>query len=235
MRKKKQKNILKQMNIPLKSSEIIPAIKSIDSTKYPAFHQVLDFLKSKNSQHIYCLGLGDPCKSLACRTQISFITSISKELNINQLFYYDPLLCSDCLEHHILQDLGFSLIDTKEKNIGDYKATDGTIFFMPHCPSFLYHNLIISNLSQESFKNLIIIGNSFENHAEQVKYDCEMQKTIADEVISKEFMKEIKLNFLDDLFFYSTSIMYANDSSKLPPDDDSFWKNKEYLPDTVET
>ena len=223
------------MNVPLKSPEVIPAVKAIESKKYPAFSQVLDFFKNKNIQKIYCLGLGDPCKSLACRTQISFITSVAKELNINQLLYYDPLLCSQCYNDHILQDLGFSLLDTKEKNIGEYEASEDSVFFMPHCPSFLYHNLIISNLSPERFSKIVIIGNSFENHVEQVKYDCEMKKTIADESITKDYIREIKLNFSDDIFFYSTSIMYSNDISKLPPKDDEFWKNKEYLPDTVET
>ena len=224
MRKKKgKKGFILEISTPIKREEIISSINSIDMTKYSAYNTVRDFLKSHQIEKIYCLGLGDPINSLACRSQISFILSLAKELDTKNLVYYDPLLSSTSASSLI--QLGFTLPDT-EYNMGIYKAEKHTFFYMPHCPAFLYHNLIVSNLTPETFSNLIIFGNSFKLTAEQAKYDQEVEKTIAIDVANNNFMEEVELDFDNNMLFHNSSLMYSVDFSKLPQKDDEFWKNK---------
>ncbi|EAY08593.1 SRR1-like protein-related protein [Trichomonas vaginalis G3] len=228
MSRRNKKGILKQLNVQVSSEEVPELVKSLDVESFPAFKNVKDLFQQKSIKTIYCIGIGDPCKNLAARYQISFIIKIAKELSIEKLKYYDPCTCSDCLP--ILSQMGFEVLS--ENSEGVYNSEENTAFYLPHCPAFLYHNLLASNLSLEKFKNLIIIGNSFEEHSKKAKIGEVTYKSLIEETFNKKFIIEQQLNFNDNLFFYNTSSMIAN-AEGLPEKDDPFWNKRELLPNTI--
>src|SRR5262245_56573370 len=65
------------------------------------------------------------------------------------------------LEPH-LQELSFTL-HTMLQQEGKRKATQRTLFYMPHAGKRLYSNLLWANWG-ENLSNLIILGNSFANY-----------------------------------------------------------------------
>ena len=76
---------------------------------------------------------------------------------------FEPLLSN--VEQRAARALGFELIARNElgwRPIGSRR----TLFFMPHCPKWLYHNVLASNWSRESLRRVIIVGNSFTVYAQ---------------------------------------------------------------------
>jgi hypothetical protein len=218
-KKRPRKNLLNIMNVKIEPGEVRRLIESIDSKEYVAYGQILEILSEKKIETIYCIGLGDPCRNLACREQTQLILSVSKELGVENLPFFDPDTCESCKE--TLKEMGFNIL-TENRN-GAYEIEEKTCFYMPHCPLNLYHSLIISNLERERLKNAMVIGNSFEERAEAAKYESPKVNSIIEESFSRGFIIEKKLDFGRDLFFNQTAVMMV-DPDKLPEDADDFWK-----------
>uniref|UniRef100_A0A9L0RDB7 SRR1 domain containing n=1 Tax=Equus caballus TaxID=9796 RepID=A0A9L0RDB7_HORSE len=78
---------------------------------------------------------------------------------------YDPLFSP--LETAVLQSLGVTVLSENEegkRNVGG----EPTIFYMLHCGTALYNNLLWSNWSVEALSRLVIIGNSFRGLEERL-------------------------------------------------------------------
>ena len=61
---------------------------------------------------------------------------------------------------------GTHIIDQNE--LGCRSVTSPTLFFMPHCPMGLYHNILLSNWNKSSLGNVYIFGNSFAAYDERL-------------------------------------------------------------------
>lgn len=223
-RRNKKKGILGQLNVQVQSCDVPNLVNELDVESFPAYKTVLEKFKEKDIKTVYCIGIGDPCRNLAARYQISFILKIAKSLSIEKLIFYDPCTCNDCLP--VLSKMGFSNL-TDDSN-GKYISEQNTAFYLPHCPAFLYHNLLATNLSIDHFPNLLIIGNSFEEHAKQVKIGDVKYKSLIEETYNNGYIEETNLDFNNNLFFYNTSLLLAN-PSKLPKETDPFWTKREML------
>jgi hypothetical protein len=93
--------------------------------------------------------------------------TILKESNVPMsLVYYDPM--SDPFENNFLSDhLNVTVLTVNEQGNRPVQSVP-TLFFMPHCPCYLYENVLWSNWDQLKTDAPIIflVGNSFRNHCE---------------------------------------------------------------------
>ena len=99
---------------------------------------------------------------------------------------------------------------------------------MPHCPRFIYHNILSYNLSTEELTNMYIIGNSFANYEENVRMFIQPQQTLVEELYSTQAVIDTPLDFLKNDVFDHTSLMTV-DPSKLPESNDKFWLPRELM------
>lgn len=78
-----------------------------------------------------------------------------------EVYFYDPV--STALETEFLtQQQQVHVLS--ENNQGKRKVSDGTVLFLPHCPAFLYENLLQTNPHAfEPGSKTILIGNSIHN------------------------------------------------------------------------
>ncbi|KAM8918491.1 SRR1-like protein isoform 2-T2 [Lycaon pictus] len=78
---------------------------------------------------------------------------------------YDPLFSQ--LEIGVLNSLGLTVLSENEEG---KRSVDGepTIFYMPHCGTALYNNLLWSNWSLDALSQMLLIGNSFQGLEERL-------------------------------------------------------------------
>jgi hypothetical protein len=83
-----------------------------------------------------------------------------------RLLYYEPF--STAFEDTILAGLKVQVLTVNERAKRPIDAVP-TLFFMPHCPSELYDNVLWSNWDELAVSTpLIIFGNSLRNHCESL-------------------------------------------------------------------
>ena len=199
-------------------------INKIEVSQFPAFDVLYEEFTKKQISKIQCLGIGDPCKSAAARLQTSFILKLSSKCNVQKITYFDPALCESC--RSILTRMRF---ECQEEDVeGSIEFSPDTAFYMPHCPRFLYHNLLLANWDAERLQNLFIVGNSFDVYEEKVRMFKQPNPTCVEDLYATKSVHEIKLDFKGNDFFDSTSLMsfYPN---FLPPKEDPFWLNREKM------
>lgn len=226
MSRRKKKSVLSFpiVNLSIPFDKIEANILETPINKFPAFDVLTGKFAQRNISKILCIGIGDLCCSASARLQLSFIIGIAKKLEISDLFYYDPVLCENCKP--IVEKLGFQCGD---KNLnGCYKFDHHSAFYLPHCPRFLYHNMISFNFNKEQLSELFIIGNSFANYEEQVKLFLQPKKTLVEDLYLTGAVNETSLNFLNNEVFDQISLM-SIDSSKLPDTNDPFWTPQELM------
>ncbi|OHT02205.1 SRR1-like protein-related protein [Tritrichomonas foetus] len=225
-RKKKSGLSIPIVNVCMNIEEIETNINEMVVTNFPAFQIIIDNLNNHNIQKLYCIGIGDLCKSSAARLQTALILKAAHSCSITDLFYYDPVLCENC--KNIITKLGFQC--GQENPEGCYTFQEKVAFFMPHCPRFIYHNLLVTNWNPLLMKNMFIIGNSFSMYEEKYRMFLQKTKTAVEDIFSKGIIDEVSLDFLKNEFFDSTSIMMVNEA-KLKEIEESFWEKREILHD----
>mmetsp|Transcript_14172 Transcript_14172/g.21840 ORF Transcript_14172/g.21840 Transcript_14172/m.21840 type:complete len:284 (+) Transcript_14172:26-877(+) len=108
-----------------------------------------------------CYGIGSFSKSKASQWQLACALSLRNLLGITSTYYYEPYMTET--ESQILQDeFGIQILTTNERGC---RSVDGkaTLFFMPHCPQLLYHNVLYTNWM--TLDKVCIIGNSLSGYA----------------------------------------------------------------------
>ncbi|XP_030565199.1 SRR1-like protein [Drosophila novamexicana] len=119
--------------------------------------QHLDMLK-RPLERIVCLGLGPFTRTHQALHQAAFIMSAQRQHNIKEALYYDPVFRET--EKELIQRLNGTVI--AEDRAGRHEANVSTLYYLPHCPYALMHNLLWCNWSSESLANVFLISNSFE-------------------------------------------------------------------------
>lgn len=119
--------------------------------------QQLDSLK-RPLQRIVCLGLGPFTRTHQALHQAAFIVNVQRQHKLQEALYYDPVFRDT--EKELIQRLNGTVMP--EDCAGRHEATVPTLYYLPHCPFALMHNLLWSNWNSESLANVFLISNSFE-------------------------------------------------------------------------
>lgn len=129
----------------------------------------------KTIRQIVCYGVGNfsrtslthfsaPVWQLACALHL--FGSLRKNGMQVSMLYYEP--CSTPFENEILGDLNVQVLTVNERGKRSIQGIP-TLFYMPHCPSQLYDNVLWSNWDELVASTLlIIVGNSLRNHCDSL-------------------------------------------------------------------
>ncbi|KAM8705981.1 hypothetical protein ACLKA7_010304 [Drosophila subpalustris] len=178
--------------------------------------QQLDALK-RPLERIVCLGLGPFTRTHQALHQAAFILSTQRQHNIKEALYYDPVFRDT--EKELIQRLKGTVMT--EDCAGRHEATVPTLYYLPHCPYALMHNLLWCNWASESLPNVLLISNSFEmlalNRTQNSDDHITRIVTHCTEVALEDDYEQH--NVFNDLSLHTFP------SDKLPAvDDTAFWK-----------
>ncbi|XP_048198704.1 SRR1-like protein isoform X2 [Perognathus longimembris pacificus] len=114
-----------------------------------------------------CYGLGNFASCITARTQLAFLLLLLDRCQIprNHCWVYDPLFSQ--LEIAVLSMLGVAVLTENEEGKRSVQG-EPTIFYMPHCGTALYNNLLWSNWSVAALSKMVVIGNSFTGLRERM-------------------------------------------------------------------
>jgi hypothetical protein len=128
-------------------------------------------------RQIVCYGVGNfsqtslshysaPLWQIACALCIRDHLRTANDDKEIRVLYYEPF--STAFEDTILAGLEVQVLTVNERAKRPIDAMP-TLFFMPHCPSELYDNVLWSNWDELAISTpLIIVGNSLRNHCESL-------------------------------------------------------------------
>ncbi|KAJ3367510.1 sensitivity to red-light reduced protein [Kappamyces sp. JEL0680] len=109
---------------------------------------------------LVCLGIGS-LELSATRHQVAFLTHLQSVMTglAGPVRIWDPI-CSD-------EDVRFfqSMSNVVFGELSDFRVDGDTLFYMPHCPHFLYDKVIKDNHDQ--LASLIVLGNDFRDYQDR--------------------------------------------------------------------
>lgn len=114
-----------------------------------------------------CYGLGTFASCPAARIQLAFLLLFLEKCQIprSHCWVYDPLFSQT--EVSVLTSLGVTVLSENEEGKHSVQSQP-TVFYMPHCGTALYNNLLWSNWSADALSRVVIIGNSFQGLEERL-------------------------------------------------------------------
>ncbi|XP_049977026.1 SRR1-like protein [Alexandromys fortis] len=114
-----------------------------------------------------CYGLGNFASCATARSQLAFMLLFLEKCQIprGHCWVYDPLFSRT--EVSVLTALGLTVLSENEEGKRSVRGQP-TVFYMPHCGTALYNNLLWSNWSVEALSRVLIIGNSFQGLKERL-------------------------------------------------------------------
>ncbi|XP_051017694.1 SRR1-like protein [Acomys russatus] len=114
-----------------------------------------------------CYGLGNFASCVTARTQLAFMLLFLETCQIprSHCWVYDPLFSQT--EVSVLTSLGVTVLSENEEGKRSVHGQP-TAFYMPHCGTALYNNLLWSNWSADALSRVVIIGNSFRGLQERL-------------------------------------------------------------------
>ncbi|KAJ1926659.1 sensitivity to red-light reduced protein [Tieghemiomyces parasiticus] len=113
---------------------------------------------------IVCYGLGSFIECRESRLQLAFILHLRTALKITgRVHVYDPVL--GALERAALeaQDCCPLMENEQCRRIVDR----ATLFYMPHCEKFMYHNLVAANAKASRLDRVTLIGNNLQRYIDR--------------------------------------------------------------------
>ncbi|EHB08442.1 SRR1-like protein [Heterocephalus glaber] len=114
-----------------------------------------------------CYGIGNFATCITARTQLAFLLLFLDKCQTprSHCWVYDPLFSP--LEIAVLHTLGVTVLSENEEGKRSV-CGEPTIFYMLHCGTALYNNLLWSNWSVDALSRMVIIGNSFRGLEERL-------------------------------------------------------------------
>lgn len=114
-----------------------------------------------------CYGIGNFATCVTARIQLAFLLLFLDKCQTprSQCWVYDPLFSP--LETAVLNTLGVTVLSENEEGKRSV-CGEPTIFYMLHCGTALYNNLLWSNWSVDALSSMVIIGNSFKGLEERL-------------------------------------------------------------------
>ncbi|XP_048834475.1 SRR1-like protein [Brienomyrus brachyistius] len=107
-----------------------------------------------------CYGLGSFLSGVTSRYQLAMLLLLLEALKIphGRCSMFDPVFSP--AECKVLRTMGFTVLSENEE--GKRPVSRPTLFYLLHCGTALYNNLLWSNWSQQKLPLLTIMGNSFQ-------------------------------------------------------------------------
>nr|XP_006213636.1 SRR1-like protein isoform X1 [Vicugna pacos] len=114
-----------------------------------------------------CYGLGNFATCVIARNQLAFLLLLLEKCQIprSHCWVYDPLFSQ--LEIAVLNTLGVTVLSENEEGKRSVRG-EPTVFYMPHCGTALYNNLLWRNWSADALSKMVVIGNSFRGLEERL-------------------------------------------------------------------
>ncbi|XP_006762182.2 PREDICTED: SRR1-like protein, partial [Myotis davidii] len=114
-----------------------------------------------------CYGIGSFATCAIARSQLAFLLLFLEKCQIprSHCWVYDPLFSQ--LEIAVLTTLGVTVLGENEEGKRSVRG-EPTVFYMLHCGTALYNNLLWSNWSADALSKMVIIGNSFRGLEERL-------------------------------------------------------------------
>ncbi|XP_039717796.1 SRR1-like protein isoform X2 [Pteropus medius] len=114
-----------------------------------------------------CYGIGNFSTCVIARNQLTFLLLFLEKCQIprSHCWVYDPLFSQ--LEIAVLSSLRLIVLSENEEGKRSV-CGEHTIFYMLHCGTALYNNLLWSNWSVDALSKMVIIGNSFKGLEERL-------------------------------------------------------------------
>ena len=104
--------------------------------------------------------------------QLTVLVQLQKFLKLSKkCIIFDPVFTN--IEIAFLKHIGFEVFLINDEccfNVGDQK----TLFFMIHCGTAMYNNVLWANFTPDLLKNVAFLGNSFE----EIKQVAELNKNV---------------------------------------------------------
>ncbi|KAH8338921.1 hypothetical protein KR074_001629 [Drosophila pseudoananassae] len=119
--------------------------------------QQLDTLNTP-LERIVCLGLGPFTRTHQALHQAAFILGLQQHHKIEEALYFDPVFRDS--ETELIRMFNGRMMS--EDCAGKHEATVPTLYYLPHCPYALMHNILWSNWQRKTLPNVLLISNSFE-------------------------------------------------------------------------
>jgi hypothetical protein len=109
---------------------------------------------------VVCYGVGSATLSSQARVQLACALMFARAVPV-QLQLFEPVLCEP--ERELLRSaFGVDVLSVNDE--GRRVAAQRTLFFMPHCPRGLYHNLVQCNAHADTLPHVVLVGNSFAQY-----------------------------------------------------------------------
>ncbi|CAO3620542.1 unnamed protein product [Cunninghamella blakesleeana] len=179
-----------------------------------------------------CYGIGSMQNSIPAKYQFILALTIKDLLNIKgTVSIFDPAMTN--LDKEACEHYGISVVAINEHcKRTVYKPT---LFYMPHCAKQLYNNTISVNWSYENLKNVILIGNDFEDCYIGSQLERDLRKECPYLIPACTIIKSIV--FPSELFeinnvFNNISIQYFPESGIPKDKNDTFWANVPFWQDS---
>ncbi|XP_004628226.1 SRR1-like protein isoform X2 [Octodon degus] len=114
-----------------------------------------------------CYGIGNFATCITARVQLAFLLLFLDKCQTprSHCWVYDPLFSP--LEIAVLNTLGVTVLSENEEGKRSV-CGELTIFYMLHCGTALYNNLLWSNWSADALSKVVIVGNSFKGLEERL-------------------------------------------------------------------
>jgi hypothetical protein len=202
-RAKKKKQEIPTVSVTVPPASLPQTILQLPVSSFPALAFLLNSPILRHLRKIVCLGVGDLCRRHAARLQLSFILKLRSELAVGDVTYFDPICCSDC--SGALDRMGVRT--EAEDSEGKFDSDPQILFFMPHCPRFLYHNLLLKNWTIEGLSGLAVIGNSFLEYSEKFRTFVQQKRSCVEDIFDAGVVVEQPLDFGGNEAFSTLSLM----------------------------
>jgi hypothetical protein len=118
-------------------------------------HTINDISGSRGLDRIVCYGIGKISESTISRHQLAFLERVTKQLDIQGLEIWDPLITTEEWDYYMSMHYTKTEFPTKAKGL--------TLFYMPHCDLHVYDQLL-SSQEHTFLQNVIIFGNDFAGY-----------------------------------------------------------------------
>ncbi|CAH8296503.1 unnamed protein product [Eruca vesicaria subsp. sativa] len=185
------------------------SIKKVESSKfYTTFLQQLKspevsdhfrlVLGAETQLQMVMYGVGSIESYESPRFQLSIAILIKREFDwVGDIEVFDPVLSAT--ESSVMESLGCTVLSVNEE--ARREALKPTLFFMPHCETNLYNNLLKTNWRMDCLSKIALFGNSFQMYEEQVTLDPEFIGAIKRIVAARRVASEFAVDTVCDDYF----------------------------------
>ncbi|GJT05333.1 protein sensitivity to red light reduced 1 [Tanacetum coccineum] len=124
---------------------------------------------SEEKLKVVIYGIGSIESYEQSRLQLSLVINMKKHLDwMGEVEVFDPVI--SLTELKVIEKLGCSVLSVNE--YGRRRAVSPTFFFMPHCVSELYVNLLKTNWRHDLLNRMVLLGDSFKSYDEESRSEA---------------------------------------------------------------